>query len=38
MFEYACHEGNYGLQDILKGGRMNDRLGKANIDTGSRTE
>ena len=21
MYEYACHEGNYGLLDILKGGR-----------------
>ena len=38
MFEYACHEGNYGLQNILKGGRQNDRLGRPNVDTGSRTE
>ena len=22
MFEYACHEGNYGLQNILRGGRI----------------
>jgi hypothetical protein len=21
MFEYACHEGNYGMQDILRGAR-----------------
>ena len=21
IYEYACHEGNYGLQDILRGGR-----------------
>ncbi len=22
LFEYACHEGNYGLQDILRGARI----------------
>ncbi len=27
VYEYACHEGNYGLQDILKGGRHDDNLG-----------
>jgi hypothetical protein len=21
MYEYACHEGNYGLQDVLAGAR-----------------
>jgi hypothetical protein len=26
MFEYACHEGNYGLPGILSGGRAKDRL------------
>lgn len=25
MFEYACHEGNYGLPNILSGGREMDR-------------
>lgn len=25
MFEYACHEGNYGLANILSGGRAMDR-------------
>jgi hypothetical protein len=25
MFEYACHEGNYGLEDILRGARAQDR-------------
>jgi hypothetical protein len=25
MFEYACHEGNYGLQNILKGSRQQDK-------------
>jgi hypothetical protein len=26
IYEYACHEGNYGLGGILRGGRMDDRL------------
>ena len=30
MYEYACHEGNYGLHGILEGGRNNDRAGKSN--------
>ena len=25
IYEYACHEGNYGLQNILRGGRAEDR-------------
>jgi hypothetical protein len=25
MFEYACHEGNYALQNILSGARAADR-------------
>jgi hypothetical protein len=25
MFEYACHEGNYGLRNILSGSRADDR-------------
>jgi hypothetical protein len=25
MYEYACHEGNYGLQDIMRGARFVDR-------------
>jgi hypothetical protein len=24
LFEYACHEGNYGLQNILAGARVDD--------------
>jgi hypothetical protein len=24
MYEYACHEGNYGLQNIMRGGRSED--------------
>jgi hypothetical protein len=27
MFEYACHEGNYGLPNILRGARFQDRAG-----------
>ena len=26
IYEYACHEGNYGLQNILRGGRAADAL------------
>ena len=25
MFEYACHEGNYALEDVLKGARFGDK-------------
>ena len=24
MFEYACHEGNYGMTNLLLGGRADD--------------
>ena len=27
IFEFACHEGNYGLTNILSGGRQNDLKG-----------
>ena len=27
IFEFACHEGNYGLNNILSGGRQNDLRG-----------
>ena len=27
MYEYACHEGNFGLLDILKGARYDDQVG-----------
>jgi len=26
MFEYACHEGNYGMVGILSGAREDERL------------
>ena len=25
MFEYACHEANYGMEGVLKGARYQDR-------------
>jgi hypothetical protein len=28
MFEYACHEANYGLEGVLKGARYQDKQGK----------
>ena len=28
QYEYACHEGNHGLQGILAGARADDKLGK----------
>ena len=27
MFEYVCHEGNYGLQNILGNARAEERVG-----------
>ena len=26
LYEYACHEGNYGMLNILRGERMSERL------------
>jgi hypothetical protein len=28
IFEYACHEGNYALPDILRGARYQEKIGK----------
>ena len=28
IFEYACHEANYGLEGVLRGARFGDRAGK----------
>ena len=25
IYEYACHEGNYALKDILKGARLREK-------------
>ncbi len=30
VYEYACHEGNYGIEGILAGARQNDRQGVDN--------
>ncbi len=38
VFEYACHEGNYGLHGILEGGRAADRSGKNINEKGDRDE
>jgi hypothetical protein len=27
IFEYACHEGNYGMEGILRGARAQERTG-----------
>jgi hypothetical protein len=29
MFEYACHEGNYGMEGILSGAREEERAAAA---------
>ena len=26
VYEYACHEGNHGLEGILKGSRLQDKI------------
>jgi hypothetical protein len=31
MFEYACHEGNYGMRNILSGARAEEQRGGASI-------
>lgn len=38
LYEYACHEGNYGLHGILTGGRANDSKGVSNVQEGRREE
>lgn len=38
MFEYACHEGNYGLEGILEGGRQANREGREMVEEGERSE
>jgi hypothetical protein len=36
LYEYACHEGNYGIVGILAGSRQTERAAAATDDTGSR--
>ncbi len=38
IYEYACHEGNYGLLGILEGGRAADREGRDIREAGDRDE
>ena len=39
IFEYACHEGNYGLRNILSAGRSDDRKGiKSSNDVDSQAD
>ena len=30
IYEYACHEGNYGMANILRGARVEESLAKKN--------
>jgi hypothetical protein len=36
IYEYACHEGNYGLTNILRGGRVLDQDGNNESQSGQR--
>ena len=38
VYEYACHEGNHGLRNILQGGRVADAQGVSQVDEGPREE
>jgi hypothetical protein len=38
VYEFACHEGNYGMYNILLGGRENDRKGREQTGGESRSE
>jgi hypothetical protein len=38
IYEYACHEGNYGLVNILLGGRIADSEGRDPSEAGDREE
>jgi hypothetical protein len=29
IYEYACHEGNYSMEDVLKGARAEEAAGAA---------
>ena len=36
LYEYACHEGNYGMVNTLRGARVEERLVSEGIDIGER--
>ena len=38
IYEYACHEGNYGLKGILAGARIEEKEAAAKVRTGSKQQ
>ena len=36
MYEYACHEGNYGMINTLRGARVEDELIAEGVEIGER--
>ena len=36
VYEYACHEGNYGMMNTLRGARVEERLAAEGVDIGER--
>ena len=36
VYEYACHEGNYGMINTLRGARVEERLAAEGVDVGER--
>ena len=36
IYEYACHEGNYGMINTLRGARVEDELIAEGVDIGER--
>ena len=36
IYEYACHEGNYGMINTLRGARVEERLLSEGVDIGER--
>ena len=36
MYEYACHEANYGMENLLKGARFLEKNGGSQTTTSSR--
>jgi hypothetical protein len=31
LYEYACHEGNYGMVNMLRGARVQDALAESEV-------
>ena len=36
IYEYACHEGNYGMMNTLRGARVEERLVSEGVEVGER--